>query len=82
MEFLKILWLHCQPRVVLSGASLQLSGSRFFAFPQWYFFLVYFRIHTICHKGDTLCSFGQGTTAGLPFIRKGSVGEAPRRCFG
>ena len=43
-------------------------------------FLVYFRVLTICHKGDTLCSFGQGTTSGLPCTRKGSVGEAPR-CF-
>ena len=44
--------------------------------------LVYFRVLTICHKGDTLCSFGQGTTPGLPYTRKGCVGEAPRCCLG
>ena len=33
------------------------------------------RIHTICHKGDSLYSFGQGTTSGLPCTRKGSVGD-------
>ena len=43
-------------------------------------FLVYFRVLTICHKGDTLCSFDQGTTSGLLCTRKRSVGEAPR-CF-
>ena len=44
--------------------------------------LVYFGVLPICHKDGTLCSFGQGTTSGLPYTRKVSVGEAPRCCSG
>ena len=47
-----------------------------------YPFVAVVRTVTVCHKGDTLRSFGQGTTSGLPYTRKGSVGEAPRCCFG
>ena len=37
---------------------------------------VYFGVLNICHKDGAVCSFGQGTTSGLPYIRKGSVEEA------
>ena len=30
--------------------------------------IMYFRFFTIGHNGGTLCSFGQGTTTGLPFL--------------
>ena len=46
------------------------------------FFSRVFPYPTICHKDDTLCSFGQCTTSGLTSVRKGSVGEAPRCCYG
>ena len=52
--------------------------SRVFPYP----YVAVVRTVTICHKGDTLCSSGQGTTSGLPYTRKGCVGEAPRCCFG
>ena len=32
--------------------------------------LVYVGVLPVCHKVDTLCSFGQGITAVLPFTRK------------
>ena len=44
--------------------------------------LVYFGVLHTCHKDGTLCSFGHGMTSGLPYTRKGCVGEAPRCCFG
>ena len=34
-----VLWLHCHPGVVVSGASLQLSGSLFFSCSRWCIFL-------------------------------------------
>ena len=43
--------------------------------------LVYFRVLTICHKDDTLCSSGQGTTSGFPKTRKGSVGGSASMLF-
>ena len=39
VEFSMILFLHCHLRVVVSGASLHLSGSRFFASSRWCIFL-------------------------------------------
>ena len=43
MEFL-FLWLRCHTRIVVLGASLQLSSPRFFAFSLVFSSLVYFRV--------------------------------------
>ena len=58
MELLMTLWL--------TVASLCLARRYNSRFPVS---LPSLAILTICHKGDTLCSFGQGTTSGLPEIR-------------
>ena len=70
MVFSMILWHHCHPRVDVSGALLLLC------FTFLYFLLlmlsspVSFGVLNICHKDGAICSFGQGTTSGLPYIRK------------
>ena len=66
----------------LFHVSIPSLAGAFFSRVCLYPFVALVRTVTICHKSDTLCSFGQGTTSGLPHIRKGSVGEAPRCCYG
>ena len=94
MEFFMFLWQHCHPGVIVCYLCLarrykflfhiyflSLAGavsSRMVPYP----FVAVVRTVTICHKGDTLRPLGQGTTSGLRYTRKGSVGEAPRCCFG
>ena len=82
MEFLMCLWLRCHTRIVVLGASLQLSVPRFFAFSQWFCFsLVYFRVLPSV-TGASLCvPPARGRPHVLPFTRKGCVGDVPRCCL-
>ena len=74
MVFIMILWHHCHPRVVVSYASLLLCFT--------FLYLLSLVLSSLaCYKGDTMF-FGQGTTSVLRVTRKGSVGGAPRCCFG
>ena len=47
-----------------------------------YPFVAVVRMVTICHKGDTPRPSARARPQVLPYTRKGSVGEAPRCCFG
>ena len=71
MEFIMFLWHHCH-RVVVFGASLQISVSHFHTFSCWSNFLSCVSV-SMCGFGknghDTLCSSGHGTTS-VTFYQK------------
>ena len=78
MEFLMFHWHHCHCVACLARrynslfhVSVPSLAGAFFSRVCPYPFVAVVRTVTFCHKGDTLRSLGQG-----------SVGEAPRCCFG